>query len=133
MKDKIFRNLYLSVDYDYIKEDEKIIGHKFYLVATLPLLIQYSKKKRVPVKLKAREELPANDPELRSLFGKKASEEKREKYESIISKLVDRVEKALVAHNEAKKWAGKSFESITIVNIDEIKEEKNTGETESRP
>lgn len=125
MKQKILNNLYLTVDYDYKTEKEKIVGHQFFLIATLPLLIKFTQKKQQIVKLKVREEIESNDPDLRSLVGKKASEETRDKYKPLVEKLVDRLSDALAKCIESKKWAGIKTESISIVNLDEENKEKS--------
>lgn len=120
MKDKILNNLYLAVDYvDVISDEGKKTGNvQFYLVGTLPVLIDYKDSENQVAKLKVAETINSDDPELRSLMGKKATDVRRRRYSSTIRKMVKRIEAALTEAQLTKTWNGKAINDVSIVKME---------------
>jgi hypothetical protein len=120
MKDSIYKNLYLKIDYEQIKSDAGIIsGNIFYLIGTLPLAITYPSKNTEIAKVNVREKIEKNDPQLRNMLGIKASECTRDRYKEPIKEMVLKLEKILMDTTQKKEWRGKTIENIAIINFHE--------------
>jgi len=120
MKDKILNNLYLAVDYvDVISDEGKKTGNvQFYLVGTLPVLINFKDSESQVAKLRVAETIKSDDPELRNLMGKKATEVRRRRYSPTIRKMVRRIEAALTEAQLTKTWNGKAINDVSIVKME---------------
>lgn len=118
MKEKVLRNLYLAVDYADVKAEDGTKTPQFYLVGVLPVLIDYQDGKQEVAKLKIPEPISSNDPELRSLMGKKATDEKRKLYRPVIRKLVKRLAQAITNAKLSNSWNGKEIKDVSIVKIE---------------
>jgi UDP-glucose 6-dehydrogenase len=95
MKDRIYKNLFLSLDYHKEKTATGLYTGKtfFYLIGTLVVFIEFANGEKEMVKLMDRVEIPLGDPKLQKLLGAKATDEyATKKYTAEIKTIVGRIE-----------------------------------------
>lgn len=120
MRNKIRRNLFLSVDYEKEKTKAGIFTgeKKIYLIGSLPVVVFYKDGKKEITKLKSKIEIPGNDPALKNILGIKATDEKRSKrYKHEINTLTERFNRLIKKLSEAKKLSDKPVKSLAIINF----------------
>jgi len=120
MRQKIIRNLFLSVDYQREKSFSGILlnKHKFYLIGSLPVLFIWADGSKEASKIMTRVEIPVGDPNLRNILGARAVDEAiAKKYSVEIMSMATSIMKSIETAVESKVFAGKPLKSISIVNF----------------
>lgn len=118
MKDKIFKNLLINVDFERNKSAGgiELPGHTFYLIGSLPVLIVYKNGTKELANLKSREIISVDDPKLREMVGVKATAHK-EKYKFQIDKIATILEKTITKAMQARQWHNKPINQLMLVNV----------------
>lgn len=120
MKHQIFKNLFLSVDYEKEKTPAGIYTGRtiFYLIGRLPILIIYPNQFKEITQFKVKEEIPIGDPHLRNMLGARATDDRNNKrYKNEIQKIVQRLEKVITSALKAQKFKNKPFSQFKIINV----------------
>jgi hypothetical protein len=120
MKQKIIRNLFLSIDYQREKSFSGIFlsKHVITLIGTLPSLIVWKDGSKELVKIKVAEPITLGDPELRNALGARAVDERvGKKYATEIATMVEKLKTVIEKAMNIEEFAGKPMQSLSIVNF----------------
>ena len=120
MKQKIIRNLFLSVDYQREKSLSGIFlsKHIITLIGTLPVVIVWKDGSKEVTKIKVAVPITLGDPELKNALGARAVDERvGKKYAAEIMTMVEKLKAVIEKAMDLKEFAGKPMKSLSIINF----------------
>jgi hypothetical protein len=120
MKESIYKNLFLSVD--YVKEQTKsglYTGKTiFYLIGTLPVFLRLASGGKDIVKLKSKVQIQLGDPELKKVLGMKATDPHVSKcYAPQVKAIAEKLEAAVDRIMRNRSFAGKDVADCAVIKM----------------
>jgi hypothetical protein len=120
MKQKIIRNLFLSIDYHREKSVSGIFlgKHVITLIGTLPIVLVWKDGSKEVSKIKVGVPITLGDPELRNALGARAVDARvGKKYAAEIMTMVEKLKAVIEKAMDLETFAGKPMKSLSIINF----------------